>query len=365
MKKDNIRILKYNKNNIFIGKNYLKKISKKIVNKRTIPLNIIIIDSKVYTVHRNYILQCFKKFKKKMIIYNSLEKNKSFDGFEKLANRIFLEQPDRNTRLIFIGGGVLGDLGGLISSTMLRGLKMILIPTTLLSQVDSSIGGKNGINNRFGKNLIGTFYNPQNIFVDTRFLKSLNKREIKSGYAEIFKHSLIKNKKFYQWLENNYEKILQIKEPFISKAIFESIKIKISIVKNDEKEDKNIKNSRALLNFGHTIGHALETKNKYKNDLKHGEAISIGMSCASKISFLLKYLDKNKVLKIENHLNKIGLLKKINKNTLNGLIKYIKKDKKNKNNLIKFILLKDIGSAFISKYYTTRKVENFLSKISL
>ena len=365
MKKNNIKILKYNKSNIFIGKNCLKQINKKIRDKKAISLNIIIIDSKVYNVHINYIMKCFKNFKKEIIIYNSLEKNKSLVGFEKLANKIFLKKPDRNSRLIFIGGGVLGDLGGLISSTMLRGLKMILIPTTLLSQVDSSIGGKNGINNRFGKNLIGTFYNPQNVFIDTYFLRTLNKREIKSGYAEIFKHSLIKSKKFYHWLEINHKKILEIKEPFISKAIFESIKIKISIVKSDEREDKNIKNSRALLNFGHTIGHALETKNKYKNDLKHGEAISIGMACALKISLLLKYLDRNKVLKIQNHLKKIGLLNKINNNTLSGLIKYIKQDKKNRNNLIKFILLKDIGSAFISKYYNIRKVENFLSKISL
>ena len=358
------KTLKYKGNTILIGRYCLKKIGKKFFNKNLNESNIIIIDSKVYKFHKKYLLNSLKNFEKKIILFNSFEKKKSIKGFENLINKIFLLKPDRNTRIILIGGGVLGDLGGFISSTLLRGVKLILVPTTLLSQADSSIGGKNGINNKFGKNLIGTFYNPNFIFIDTHFLNSLSKRELKSGYAEILKHSIIKDKKFFYWLEKYYKKIIELKEPYISKAIYKSVKIKTLIVKDDEKENKNIKNSRILLNFGHTIAHAIESRNKYKNNLKHGEAVLIGMNYAAKISNILKYLNKNKVSKIEDHLIKYNLHYKLKNIKLINLLEFIKQDKKNKNNLIRLVLLKDLGKAFVSKYYPATEIKKIFDKIN-
>jgi len=256
---------------------------------------------------------------------------------------------------------MLGDLGGFIASTILRGLDLVLVPTTLLSQVDSSIGGKNGINNKFGKNLIGTFYQPSLVIIDTNFLKSLSKKQIKSGYSEIFKHSLIKDKKYFLWLEKNYNNVLNLEEPFLIQAIYKSIKIKSEIVSKDEKEKHNFLNSRAILNFGHTIGHAIEVMNNYKNNLTHGEAISIGMVYAAKISMNLNYLSFNKANKIREHLINAGLPIKIKYLNHKKLYNYITYDKKNINNKIKFILLKDIGKAFVAKNFTLDKFKkNFL-----
>ena len=182
------------------------------------------------------------------------------------------------------GGGTLGDLSGFIASTILRGIDLILFPTTLLSQVDSSIGGKNGINTNSGKNLVGTFYQPKFVFIDPKMLKTLPKREILSGYAEIIKHGIINDIKFFNWLNKNSKKILTLDNKILTEAIYKSIIIKRKYVLKDEKENlKNI-NSRAILNFGHTFGHVIEQTNDYKTNLNHGEAVAIGMVMASKLS---------------------------------------------------------------------------------
>ena len=271
--------------------------------------------------------------------------------------KIFKHRPDRKTKIIIIGGGMLGDLGGFIASTILRGLDLILIPTTLLSQADSSIGGKNGINNQFGKNLIGTFYQPNLVIIDTNFLKSLNKKQIKSGYSEIFKHSLIKNKKYFLWLQKNYKKVISLNNLYLLKALYESIKIKSLIVSTDEKENLNSSNSRALLNFGHTIGHALEAMNNYKTNLTHGEAISIGMTYAANLSVKLNYLTHDKKIIIEKHLKNVGLPTRIRISNQKKLFQFIAQDKKNHENKIKFILLKDIGNAFVAKNLTLNDIK--------
>ena len=344
-----------------IGKNILNKVSKYANFKNNI-LNIIIIDSKVYKNHKNYINKIFKNKNSKKIIFNSSEKSKSFESYYKIIKKIFYFKPDRKTKIIIIGGGVLGDLGGFIASTLLRGLDLILIPTTLLSQVDSSIGGKNGINFYSGKNLIGTFYQPKLVLIDISFLNTLSKRQIKSGYSEIVKHAVIKNKKYFGWLEKNYNKVLNLDKKYILMAIIESIKIKSSIVMKDEKENLISKNSRALLNFGHTIGHALEASNKYKNNLTHGEAISLGMVCALKISNKLKYISNKKIDKIIRHLKNAKLPTNIENINLNNLKRFIIQDKKNFSNKINFIVLKDIGNSSIEKNIPFAKLNKFYLK---
>lgn len=345
---------------VIIGKNAIKEIIDVISTNDNKNLNIIIVDSTVLNKFRNYINNTLKKTNSKIIAFNTSEKQKSINGFKKLSNKIFKLYPNRKTKIIIIGGGVIGDLGGFIASSILRGLELIIVPTTLLAQVDSSIGGKNGINNKFGKNLIGSFYQPSLVVIDTNFLKTLPLRQIKSGYVEIYKHSLIKNKKFCFWLEKNYKNIMNLKQKYIVKAIFESIKIKSHIVQKDENENLLSRNSRALLNFGHTVGHALEAINGYKNNLTHGEAVSIGMVYASKISSNLKFISERKAKNIRDHLLKIGLPVKAKSIKVEKLLKFIIRDKKNDKNQIKLVLLKDVGHAFISKNYNMQQMRKIL-----
>ena len=209
--------------------------------------------------------------------------------------------------MISVGGGITGDVSGFASSIYKRGINFVNIPTTLLAQVDSSIGGKTGINTSFGKNLIGSFYQPKLVISDIDFLKTLPKREIVCGYAEIFKHSLIFEKKFFSFLDKNANKILNLKSPFIEKSIVKSCEIKKKIVELDEKE----KSLRKILNFGHTFAHAYESTLNYSKRLNHGEAVLLGIHSAINFSFKFKLLSKLNYLKIKNHFIKYKLPYKI------------------------------------------------------
>ncbi|MDC0232355.1 3-dehydroquinate synthase [Pelagibacteraceae bacterium] len=340
IKKINILVNK-NKYSIEIESNSINKKIKHIISNNN---NVIfLIDKKVFNV--------FKKInnyhKKKYICINCSEKIKSFNFYNELTQKILSKGVDRKTVLVAIGGGTLGDLSGFIASTLLRGIDLILVPTTLLSQVDSSIGGKNGINTKFGKNLIGTFYQPRLVIIDPFFLKTLSKRELLSGYAEIVKHSLIYDEKFFNWLDKNSKSIFNLNYKVISKAIYKSILIKKQYVLKDEKERLKNQYSRAILNFGHTFGHALETYYKYNNKLTHGEAISIGMIIAATISYNLNYLSYKNLMKIKNHFinNKLPVMD--NKIYDEKIFKIIHKDKKNIDGKINFVLLKGIGNSFL------------------
>ena len=289
------------------------------------------------------------------------EKIKKINYYEKIYEKLLSKGIDRNSILVCIGGGTLGDLCGFIASTILRGVEYKLIPTTLLSQVDSSIGGKNGINSKYGKNLIGSFYQPNEVIIDTNFLKMLPFREIKSGYAEIIKHALIKDKIFFNWLIKNYNKIFNLNTTVLENAILKSIMIKLWYVKNDPKEKLINFNSRAILNFGHTIGHSLETFYNYNSKLNHGEAISVGMLIEAKISNKLGYLPKIDLNKIEEHF-KNAKLKLSDKNIKNNnLLNIIKKDKKNMNGNINIILLKSIGKSFFARNVKFNSIKQIIN----
>ena len=232
----------------------------------------------------------------------------------------------------------------------------------MLSQVDSSVGGKNGINTIHGKNLIGTFYQPSAVFIDPNVLSSLPKREIKSGYVEIIKHSIINDEKFFKWLDNNSNKILNLNTKFLSEAIYRSILIKRKFVLKDEKEKLNNKYSRAILNFGHTFGHALETYYNYNKKLTHGEAISIGISIASTLSNKLNYLSNQNLNKITKHLknNNLPIFDKVMYNR--KIFNIIRKDKKNTGDTINLVLIKKIGSAFLNKKLSIENIKKKLTK---
>jgi len=317
---------------------------------------VFLIDRKVFYV--------FKKLKnytnQKYLVIDCSEKLKSFNNYGKISEKILDFNIDRNTKLVAIGGGTLGDLSGFIASTILRGIDLILFPTTLLSQVDSSIGGKNGINTKSGKNLVGTFYQPNLVYIDPKILKTLSKREILSGYAEIIKHGIVNDIKFFNWLHKNSKKILTLNHKFLCEAIYKSIIIKRKYVSNDEKEILKNNNSRAILNFGHTFGHALETYYKYNKKLTHGEAISIGMIIAATLSYKLGYLPLHHLNNIKSHFKLNNLPISDNKMFNEKIFKIIEKDKKNDNKKINFVLIKKIGSAFLSNNLNLNKIKKTL-----
>ena len=352
-----IKIKNYSiKTSIIIKSNYTKKYLNLLSKK----------NRKIFCIVDNKVKIFINNLEKKNINFIYLkcgEKIKNINYYEKIYEKLLSQGIDRNSILVCIGGGTLGDLCGFIASTILRGVEYKLIPTTLLSQVDSSIGGKNGINSKYGKNLIGSFYQPDEVIIDTNFLRLLPLRELKSGYAEIVKHSIIKDKNFFNWLNKNYNKIFNLNTRVLENAILKSIMIKLWYIKNDPKEKLINFNSRAILNFGHSIGHSLETFYSYKSKLNHGEAISIGMLIEAKISYKLGYLSKVHLNKIEDHF-KNAKLKLSDKNIKNNnLLNIIKKDKKNINGMINIILLNSIGKAFFARNIKFNLIKQIINNI--
>ncbi len=343
------------KTEILIRKNYISKFIKDISKKNE--KVFCILDSKIK------ISLSFPKQKNiKIISMQCGEKIKTFDGYKDLAEKLIKLKVNRRSVIVAIGGGTLGDLAGFVASTVLRGLDFFLIPSTLLSQVDSSIGGKNGINTNSGKNLLGTFYQPKEVLIDISILKSLPKKEIKSGYAEIIKHALIKDYAFFCWLEKNSNKILNLNKSILEEAIYKSIIIKLFYVNKDEKEFLLNNNSRAMLNFGHTIGHAIESHYNYKK-YNHGEAISIGMITEAKISNYLGLLSSIELERIITHFKTCRL--KIFDNILKEkvLINKLTKDKKNFLNNINFSLIDKIGSSIFYKKLDRNRIYKILQNI--
>ena len=340
---------------ILIKKNYISTFVKNIAKKNE--KVFCVIDSKIKNKF-NFI----KEKNIKIITIECGEKIKTINGYKNLAEKLIKNNVNRKSVLVAIGGGTLGDLAGFVSSTVLRGLDFFLIPTTLLSQVDSSIGGKNGINSIYGKNLLGTFYQPKAVLIDISVLKSLPKKEIISGYAEIIKHALIKDYKFFLWLEKNANKLFRLNRSILEEAIYKSIIIKLNYVINDEKEFLLNYKSRAMLNFGHTIGHAIENHYNYKK-YNHGEAISIGMITEAKISNYLGLLSSSELDKIIIHFKKYRL--KIYDKILKDkkLINKLTKDKKNFKHNINFSLINKIGSSIFYRKLTKDQVYKILQKV--
>jgi len=275
------------------------------------------------------------------------ENSKSFKVLENLAKKILADGINRNDVIYALGGGVIGDLCGFLASILLRGVKFIQIPTTLLSQVDSSVGGKTGINNQIGKNLIGSFYQPSAVFIDPLTLTSLPKEEFISGYAEVVKYSLINDKLFFNWLNKNVKSILNLDKSTILKIITTCCRKKAAFVIKDEKEQS----TRILLNLGHTFAHAIESELKYT--VKHGAAVSVGLLMAMKLSYLLNLSNKSDYKILYEHLRSVLLPTNLNelstkiKWSSNNLIKKMSADKKVHKGNIRFIICHGIGKVLI------------------
>jgi len=348
---------------ILIGNNILNKL-KVILEENLINFNqcLVIADKNVPKKLINKVLNSLPKKKIFFHYFNSSEKNKNQKSIDNILSTLLSKNFNRNDCVISIGGGITGDVSGFAASIFKRGLKFINIPTTLLSQVDSSIGGKTGINSKYGKNLIGAFYQPSLVISDIIFLKSLPKREIICGYGEILKHAIIADKKFFTFLDRNAFQILNLKSPLIEKAIFKSCSIKKKIIEIDEKE----MGIRKILNFGHTFAHAYEAALGYSKKLNHGEAVMLGIKTAAKFSLLNNILNIKDFNLIENHLNKLSLPRNISKffsiKNLNKILSFMKKDKKNNTNKINLVLLKKIGSPNYKLQFNEKKIFLFLKK---
>ena len=330
---------------VFIGDNIIKKASSYINTEiATCKKIAILIDTNVPTKFIDILKRSLKNFNITLIKFKSTEKEKKIKNVLKIVNLLLNKRFHRNDCIIAFGGGIVGDVGAFTASVIKRGIKFVNIPTTLLSQVDSSIGGKTGVNSKYGKNLIGTFFQPDIVISDISILDSLPKGEIICGYAEILKHSIIFNKKFFFWLTNNSNYFFKFKnKKLIQKTIFESCKIKSKIIEKDEKE----KNYRKILNFGHTFAHAFESANNFSNNLNHGEAVLIGMICALEFAFEKNILKTKEINIIKNHYKKFNLPQNIKnyfkKKDINKIVKFMKSDKKNYNNKINLIVIKKIG----------------------
>jgi len=346
---------------IIIGKNILNKLPK-FVNKNNLTFLqcLIVVDNNVPKKIVKGLLKSLLPKKSTIFYFRANEKKKNQKSVNKILSILLQKNFNRNDCLISIGGGITGDVSGFAASIFKRGLTFVNVPTTLLSQVDSSIGGKTGVNTSYGKNLIGSFYQPDLVVSDVNFLKSLPKRELICGYGEILKHSLIADKKFFLFLDKNRSKILNLESPYIEKAIYKSCLIKKTIVESDEKESS----SRKILNFGHTFAHAYEATLNYSKKLNHGEAVILGIKIASKFSLSNKLLSIKQFELIETHINKLNFNKDklFSKKNINTILTFMAKDKKNISKKINLILLKKIGSASYNLQFSKEKIKSFLLK---
>ncbi|MEC7891662.1 MAG: 3-dehydroquinate synthase [Pseudomonadota bacterium] len=281
----------------------------------------------------------------KILEIETNEKTKSFEGLLPIFEVLNTNKFNRDCLLIGLGGGITTDMVGFVAASYLRGVDLIQIPTTLLSQVDAAIGGKTGINFAGSKNNIGAFYQPKLVLMDIDCLKSLSKSDFTDGIAEIIKHSLIADKNLFTKLENIFSNNNELSDEDLIQIVYESSLIKAFVVSNDEKE----KGDRALLNFGHTYGHAFEAIQSLEG-FSHGQAVGLGMICASHLSFLLKKISSEEFERVKNLVKSAGLPHKLPENfDVNDFIEAMSRDKKVLDKKLRFITLRGLGSAEITE----------------
>lgn len=286
------------------------------------------------------------------------ESSKSFDMAKDIYTTAIKLGLDRKSAIIALGGGVVGDLAGYIASTYLRGIPFVQVPTSLLAQVDSSVGGKVAINHELGKNLIGSFYQPKKVIIDLKCLQTLPKREIISGMAEIIKYGFIYDKILFDYLVSGSDLLMDIDLESMAKVVARSCEIKADVVRQDEKEA----NLRAILNFGHTIAHAIESNTKYKL-YTHGEAVGIGLYGAVLLSYYLEMVDLSVVEQAKEILQKFKLPLQAEQCTVEELFEILGRDKKAVNGKVKWILLDEIGKVIISDQVSEENIRKVLAEI--
>lgn len=289
------------------------------------------------------------------------EATKSYASLEQVCDAVLAAKIERGDLVVALGGGVIGDLAGFAAAVVRRGVRFVQIPTTLLSQVDSSVGGKTGINSRHGKNLVGAFHQPSLVLADTALLDSLPLREMRAGYAEVVKYGLIDDPAFFDWCERNWQGVFA-GGPERDEAVAQSCRSKAAVVVRDEREEGD----RALLNLGHTFGHALERITRYDSArLVHGEGVAIGLAQAFRFSAALGLCDEADARRVEAHLAAVGLQTRLNQipggcGSVDDLLDAMAQDKKVKGGALTFILARGIGQSFIARDVPVERVRAFL-----
>lgn len=337
---------------IYIGLNILNKIGNQLNKKRV----LIISNPQVYTLYGKKLTNALSDCKIEKFLIPDGEKYKTIDTVNSIYDYLIEKKFDRGSYIIAMGGGVIGDISGYVASTYMRGIKYVHVPTTLLAQVDSSIGGKVGVNHPRAKNVIGSFYQPQFVYSDIKTLGTLQDDEFTNGMSEVIKYALIIDKIFFEFLMRHDKKSIRKEETLLG-VVTRCAQIKANIVEKDEKE----RDLRRILNFGHTIGHALESASGYM--LKHGTAVSIGMVVAIDISIKKGIFREDDKIRALNMLEKYGLPTTIKRFDAREIIEIMKHDKKISNNKIQFILLNSIGNTVICDDIPMKLIEESLNSV--
>ena len=328
---------------IVIGSSILSEISGYIQSlSRKITQIYVITDETVEPLYADALAETLAKRwpEVELVVIPSGEESKCIDMAVQIWERLFEGGGDRNTMVVAVGGGVVGDLAGFAGSTFNRGTGFFQVPTTLLAQVDSSVGGKTAIDLDYGKNIIGTFYQPHGVLIDVGTLKTLDNRQFLAGMAEVIKYGVILDAEFFSWLENNVEAILQRDTNALETIVYRCCSLKAQIVQEDEKE---LSGRRALLNYGHTFGHALETFGRFE-DYLHGEAVSIGMAVAAGFAQFLGRISPDIVRRQNALLTQMGLKTCWPLDlTVDDALKFMRHDKKTSGGQIQFVLPRALG----------------------
>ena len=344
---------------IYIGKNYLSKFSQLAKQHKVGNFAVIITNPSLDKIYRNFLAKVFKGLPHKKIIVPDSEKAKSWTHLENIIQTIIRINPKNRIFIVCFGGGVITDLGGFAASIYKRGIPYINIPTSLLAQVDASIGGKTAINLKEAKNFVGGFYQPKIVFINPYFLETLRPRHFREGLAEVIKYGAIKDKNLFKLLEKEYKNIIPAKSDLLSKIITRCIKIKADIVQKDPKEEKGI---RTILNFGHTIAHALEASSQYKGSIMHGEAVGMGMIAASNISYYLGYTTSKTQKRITHLLKNFNLPLKAKFN-IDKALEALSLDKKFTKGNIRMVLIENIGKVIVKEKIPLKLVKKYLKNL--
>lgn len=335
---------------IVIGEGLLANAGRMILGRLGLRRCVIVTDQNVAPFHLQKLEESLRKVGHTLlpsIAVTPGEASKSLPGMHELINNLFERMPDREMLIVALGGGVVGDMAGFASSILLRGLDIVQIPTSLLAQVDSSVGGKTGIDSLYGKNTVGTFHQPRLVISDTSTLETLPTREIKAGYAEAVKHGLIMDAEFFAWCEENAKALLKGAGPTRIHAVKTCCAIKAKVVAEDEREA----GKRALLNLGHTFAHALESAMGYDGALLHGEAVAIGIVMAFALSAQLGLCPPKEAEAVHAHFEALGFALKppLKDYDVDQLMALMAQDKKAQSGTLTLILARGIGDCFIAK----------------
>ena len=345
---------------ICIGKNILRDIGGNLKSLGLSPRIAIVSNPTVYPLYGQVVAKSLKKagFDVLIVTIPDGEEYKDLLWVEHIYNMLLKAKLDRSSALVALGGGVIGDITGFAASTYMRGISCIQVPTTLLAQVDSSVGGKTGVNHRLGKNMIGTFSQPGLVWTDAATLKTLPGREFIAGLAEVIKYGVIWDGKLFDFLEDGKKKILNLDNKSIMHIIKRSCEIKAEVVSEDERES----GLRSILNFGHTIGHAIETATGYKRYL-HGEAVSIGMCLEAELSGKLKFIGSDKIRRIKSLIESYSLPSEMPADVdIKHILSSMELDKKAVAGELKFILPEKIGKVNIYKGVSDKVIRGLLQR---